>query len=102
MLALQTAAELRFGALNRGWGQIRTVRLERSITDAGGAVRPDDQTATRYAELKDACRRIGHGLAHKDHDGDRWIAATAVRLGIPLVSDDQIFRNLPGLTLLTA
>ena len=36
------------------------------------------------------------------HDADRWIAATALRLGVPLVSNDQIFKNVPGLVLESA
>lgn len=52
-----------------------------------------------HARLRVACLRIGHGLAQRAHDADRWIAATALRLGVPLVSDDQIFRDVPGLTL---
>jgi hypothetical protein len=35
------------------------------------------------------------------HDGYRWIAATAKRYAIPLVSHDGIFRNAPGLDLIT-
>jgi predicted nucleic acid-binding protein len=49
--------------------------------------------------LRVACAEIGHALSQKEHTGDRWIAATALRLGIPLVSNDGIFRNVPGLTL---
>jgi predicted nucleic acid-binding protein len=45
------------------------------------------------------CQRIGHALSQRAHDADRWIAATAVRLGIPLVSNDGIFRGVPGLQL---
>ena len=37
----------------------------------------------------------------KAHIADRWIAATAIRLGIPLVSNNGIFRGAPGLTLET-
>jgi predicted nucleic acid-binding protein len=44
----------------------------------------------------------GHrNLAQKVHDADRWIAATAVRLGLPLVSNDGIFVDVPGLKLET-
>jgi tRNA(fMet)-specific endonuclease VapC len=35
------------------------------------------------------------------HDADRWIAATAIRLGISLVSNDGIFDHVPGLQLET-
>jgi predicted nucleic acid-binding protein len=38
-------------------------------------------------------------LAQREHNADRWIAATALRLGIPPVSDDTIFKAVPGLTL---
>lgn len=32
---------------------------------------------------------------------DRWIAATALRLGIPLISNDNISRDVLGLELET-
>ena len=44
-------------------------------------------------------KRAGHGLGQRDHDADRWIAATALRLGVPLVSNDRIFERVPGLVL---
>lgn len=53
-------------------------------------------------ELRVACERSGHGLAQGDHDADRWIAATAIHLGLPLVSHDGIFRDTPGLVFETA
>jgi predicted nucleic acid-binding protein len=45
------------------------------------------------------CERVGHGLAQPHHDADRWIAATAIRLGIPLISHDMLFKQAPGLIL---
>jgi hypothetical protein len=35
----------------------------------------------------------GHGLAQKDHEADRWIAATAIWLKVPLVAHDAIFKK---------
>jgi predicted nucleic acid-binding protein len=61
-----------------------------------------DQLATVCAELRHRCQRIGCALADEIHNGDRWIAASVIRLGIPLVSHDGIFENVPGLDLLTA
>lgn len=55
-----------------------------------------------YADLRVACQRTGHALCQREHDADRWIAATALRLGIPLVSNDGIFEDTPGLALQTA
>jgi predicted nucleic acid-binding protein len=41
-------------------------------------------------------------LGQREHNADRWIAATAIRLGVPLVSNDAIFHGMPGLTLESA
>jgi len=100
VLAAQTVAELRYGARARSWGQQRRTALEDRI----GRLRVagmDDLLTTTYAELKDQCVRAGHPLGQKLHDGDRWIAATAIRYGIPLVSHDRIFCGAPGLRLIT-
>ena len=43
----------------------------------------------------------GHGLGQKEHEADRWVAATAVWLQIPLVAHDAIFTNVKDLELLT-
>lgn len=100
VLAAQTVAEVRYGARQRSWGEARRTALEQRIArlPVAGA---DDQLATVYAELKYQCTRVGHALGQKMHDGDRWIAATAIRYAIPLVSHDGIFRGAPGLNLIT-
>lgn len=85
VLSFQTVLELRYGALRAGWGELRARRLER-----------------RISELAIDCRRAGHPLASKIHDGDRWIAATAIRLGLPLLSDDGVFQGAPRLKLMSA
>jgi hypothetical protein len=48
------------------------------------------------AELRDGCERAGQALGQKVHEADRWIAATAKRLRVELVSDDAVFRDLRG------
>jgi len=53
------------------------------------------------AELRARCEQAGHALGQKAHEADRWIAATAIRLGVELVSDDAVFRDVPGLTVIT-
>ena len=47
------------------------------------------------------CVKRGHGLGQKDHEADRWVAATAMWLGAPVVAHDAIFANVEGLNLLT-
>jgi hypothetical protein len=43
----------------------------------------------------------GHALGQKIHEADRWIAASAIRLGVELVSDDSVFTDVPALTVLS-
>lgn len=101
LLAFQTVMELRYGALRAGWGELRRLRLERRLTGLT-VVQPDDAMISVCAELRQACRQIGHPLAGKVHDGDRWIAASAIRLGLPLVSHDAVFDAAPRLEFVTA
>ena len=95
-ISFQTAAELRYGALRRGWGQVRMRALESRINQAE-TVHSGPELVLVYAQLRADCERIGHALGQRDHDADRWIAATALRLGLPLVSNDGIFTGAPGL-----
>lgn len=97
-LSFQTVAELRFGALRRGWGSTRLVRLEAEIARAE-IVHSGHDLIGAYVDLRIACERAGHALGQRDHDADRWVAATAVRLGISLVSNDRIFEGTPGVVL---
>jgi hypothetical protein len=99
-ISFQTAAELRYGALRRGWGEKRMRELEARISVAE-IVHSGPELVLTYAILRADCERIGHALAQRDHDADRWVAATALRLGIPLVSNDGIFNGAPGLVLET-
>lgn len=95
-ISFQTAAELRYGALRRGWGERRMMALEARI-GAAEIVHTGPELIETYARLRADCARLGHALAQRDHDADRWVAATALRLGIPLVSNDGIFNGVAGL-----
>jgi predicted nucleic acid-binding protein len=101
LVALQTTMELSYGALHAGWGQLRRRRLERRITEMT-VIDTDDELSRICAELRQQCRRSGHALGDKVHDGDRWIAAAAIRLRLPLVSHDNIFITAPRVQHLTA
>lgn len=100
MISFQTVAELRFGALRRGWGGARMLKLEALIRSAH-VVHTGPELTEICARLRVDCEARGHALAQRAHNADRWIAATAIRHDIPLVSNDGIFRDLPGLTLET-
>ncbi|MDP9403217.1 MAG: PIN domain-containing protein [Actinomycetota bacterium] len=98
LLAFQTVMELRYGALRAGWGELRRRRLERRVAELA-VVQPDNEMVSVCSELRFRCQQSGHALGDKLHDGDRLIAATAMRLGVHLVSHDRLFKNVPGLDL---
>ena len=97
-LASPTVAELRFGALVAGWGEARRRRLETAIGSMT-VVPVTDALLTAIAELRHACRLIGHPLAARAHSSDLWIAATAVHIRAGLVTADGIFDGTPDLAL---
>lgn len=99
-ISFQTVAELRYGALRRGWGEARMLRLDARIARAE-VVHSGPELVLIYAQLRAECEAQGHALGQREHNADRWIAATAIRLGVPLVSNDGIFRSVPGLELET-
>jgi len=93
-------AELRFGARLATWGPQRLRRLERELRRAE-TIWPGLELIDAYAALRAWCVKAGHGLGQKDHEADRWVAATAMWLGVPVVAHDAIFANVEGLNLLT-
>lgn len=95
-ISFVTRAEVRFGAKRAGWGDARMRRLEQRFV-AVEVVWPGPELVEEYADLRAWCVANGHGLGQKEHEADRWIAATARWLDVPLVSDDQIFRHVPHL-----
>jgi predicted nucleic acid-binding protein len=97
-LASISVAELRFGALVAEWGEARRERLERAVQSTT-VVPVTDDLLTRMAELRYACRQLGHPLGDRAHGNDLAIAATAVQIGAVLVTADGVFQDVPGLSL---
>jgi predicted nucleic acid-binding protein len=95
-----TVAELRFGAELAAWGARRLRIVEEQLRKVE-VVWPGPRLVRSYASLRAWCVRHGHGLGQKEHEADRWVAATAVMLGVPLVAHDGIFRDVEGLDLVT-
>jgi predicted nucleic acid-binding protein len=58
--------------------------------------------AVTVSELRYCAFVAGWGEAHPLHDraqpNDLWIAASALHLGAPLLTADNVFSNTPGLT----
>lgn len=100
VVSFVTVTELRYGALKARWGQLRRYGLERDLRRFA-VVQPDDELMRRCASLRASCEQTGHALGQKMHEADRWVAATALRLRVPLVADDGIYRNVAGLDVLS-
>lgn len=96
VISFVSAAELRYGALRAGWGEFRLRRLARSLADLD-VIQSDQRLIERSAELRAWASRTGHGLAHKIHEADRWVATPALALDLELVAGDRIFEGVPDL-----
>ncbi len=92
-----TVGELRFWAKFRNWGSARIERLEQTIRSY--VVIPyDDLIATEWAEIAAAAKRAGHDRVDRS---DWWIAACAIRHGIPLVTHNgRDFADIPRLSMI--
>lgn len=100
VVSFVTVTEMRYGALKANWGELRRGELERTLSRFV-AVQPEDELMTACAGLRDRCERAGLALGQKVHEADRWVAATALHLGVELVSDDAVFENVAGLSVLS-
>ncbi|MDX6542235.1 MAG: tRNA(fMet)-specific endonuclease VapC [Gaiellales bacterium] len=79
-------------------GAARRNRLDESI-EVTTVVPVSDRFLSTLAELRFACRRAGHPLHDRAHANDLWIAASALHIGAPLLTADNVFSGTPGLTL---
>jgi hypothetical protein len=100
LISFATVTEMRYGALKAGWGEFRRRGLERDLARFA-IIQPDDRLMHICARLRTSCERDGHALGQKVHESDRWIASSAIRLGIELVSDDSIFADVPDLIVIS-
>lgn len=92
-LSFVTVGELLTWAKLREWGPTKVTELERAIARTG--VIPYDMALCQiYAELRAGLIKAGR------HIGDLWIAATAIRHSIPLISHNRKhYDDIPGLVL---
>ncbi len=84
-----TGAELELGVLRATDSVVRATRLATlaSVRTEYPLLPIDDQTASCFARIADAELRDGRRLRRHD----TWIAATALRHGVPVVTQDPDF-----------
>ena len=97
VLPFQAVAELRRGIRMAGWGSARAAVLDRLLQKAI-VHNVSQQLIEAWVEISCHAERRGRRL----ETGDAWIAATAIRLQLPLLTHDADFRDLqyPGLTVI--
>lgn len=92
-----TIGELRAGVLAAGDVETRDRRLA-TLTQAL-AMQPvpiDDHVADSWAKLRLLLRDGGQRMPVNDS----WIAATAMALGVPVVTQDEDYVDIPGLAVI--
>ncbi len=96
-ISFVTVGELYYGAEKGRWGEPKRLRLEATIRNF--VVVPYDHVIARfYGRIVNECRAQGHDIKC----ADAWIAACAVRHGIPLVTHNaRHFLAVPGLAVIT-
>jgi predicted nucleic acid-binding protein len=94
-----TVGEMLAGAQLAGWGAKRIAGLEALLRTV--VIIPYDLDVCRaYAKL--CALKQPNGTARTIAANDRWIAACAIRHGVPLVSNNRRhYEGIPGLTLIS-
>jgi tRNA(fMet)-specific endonuclease VapC len=96
-IAMMTVAELFQWAAIRSWGKPRVMRLEQ-LLESYTILPVDIDLCRQWAEIRATRSRVGLPISPQD----AWIAATALRYNLTLVTHNpDDFQNIPGLTLIT-
>jgi predicted nucleic acid-binding protein len=96
-ISVITIGELRAGVLAAADLQTRDRRL--STLTAALALEPvpvDERVAEAWARLRVTLRDLGLRMPVNDS----WIAATALSLGVPVVTQDDDYIEVPGLAII--
>lgn len=82
-ISFMTRAELLLWPAANNWGESRRSTLADHLT-LYTTLYPDELTCDFWVRIVDRCRRAGQPI----QTADAWIAATALRWRIPLVTND--------------
>lgn len=98
VVSFMTVAELKKWALKRKWGANRIARLDQQLKNFV-MYNVDLDLCQRWAEVMTAAESLGRPMSPQD----AWIAATALQMRLPLVTNNtRDFDVLPELTIVTA
>src|ERR1035437_5326387 len=95
---VHTLAEMRQGALDANWGQRKWDLLEAYLADFS-VLNSDNLLCSTWAQVRNESVRKGRQMSA----ADAWIAATALVLSAPLVTNNaKDYRHLGNLQIVSA
>ena len=97
VVSFMTIAEMRQGALDANWGARKWNLLEAYIADFS-VLHSDSLLCSTWANLRNESTRKGRRMS----SADAWIAATALVLSVPLVTNNpRDYRHLDRIELIS-
>jgi tRNA(fMet)-specific endonuclease VapC len=96
-LSFATVGELLTWSKLKGWGPAKIAEMERRIA-LTGVIPYDLALCQTYADLNAQLSKAGNPM----RGNDLWVAATAIRHSIPLISHNRKhYDEIPGLVLIS-
>jgi hypothetical protein len=96
-ISFVTYGEALEGALEANWGE-KKIGAYQAYLRTYLLIPADKELAVSYAKVFSDCMRSGVDV--RSSQNDIWIAATAIKFGIPVLSNDGLFRRIKGLSVL--
>jgi tRNA(fMet)-specific endonuclease VapC len=97
VVSFMTLAEMRQGALDANWGMRKRDVLETYLADFS-ALHSDTLLCSTWAAVHNESAHAGHSMG----SADAWIAATALVLSVPLVTNNpKDYRHLDKLQVVS-
>jgi predicted nucleic acid-binding protein len=98
VVSFMTLAEMRQGALEANWGPRKCAVLEAYLADFS-VLHSDSLLCSTWAAVRNESTQKGRPIS----SADAWIAATALLLSVPLVTNNpKDYRHLDNLQLVSA
>ncbi len=98
IVSFMTLAEMRQGALDANWGPRKCAVLEAYLADFS-VLHSDSLLCSTWAAVRNESTQKGHPIGA----ADAWIAATALVLAAPLVTNNsKDYRHLEKLQIISA
>jgi len=96
ILPVTVIGELLYGALNSTKSKTNE-KFVHQFAEYSVIMQIDEPVAARYAQVRLELRQRGKPIP----ENDLWIAAACIVLDVPLITRDDHFKFIPGLTVIS-